>query len=517
MQPQTYVAGKEFPFNDIGTSYAKETIIRLNEQKIMNGTSDNVFSPAKPITRAEFIITVNRILGLESVSSSVPAYKDVAKGDWFYSGVQAQTELGLTEGKGDGTFAPFQPVTRQEAAVWIVRILNEQASGTGTGLNYGYKDADLIAPWARPYVAAMSKLGLMEGSGGRFNPVQSLTRQETATILDRILQNDAWSRKLSAKAPAAIQLGWQYDQTDEQFKQSVLKSNVNVLSPRWFFLNEDGSISDHSDANLSAWAKKNGKQVWAMFGNRLNQENTHSLLSSGEKSAAAIAKIKSLAVKSGLHGINLDFENVAATDGRAFTAFVSELARQLHANGMTLSVDVSPDLGTDWTEAFDYASLGKIADYIVLMGYDEHWAGGPAGSVSSLPWVEYGLETLLKQVPASKVILALPLYVRDWTVDSKGNTINSEDLSLGEQFQRIARFGVKPEWNSQLGQYTTKYYSSAAHKIWLEDSRSLTQKYTMALEENIAGFAYWSIGGDTPEVWPALRNAAKYSAIKSQR
>ncbi len=484
----------------------------------MNGTSEGLFSPAKAITRAEFLITVNRMLGLEPVASTIPAYRDVAKSDWFYSGVQAQTELGLTEGKGNGTFAPFHPVTRQEAAVWIVRILNGQtSSGTGAKANSGYRDDALIATWARPYVNAMSNLGLMEGSGGQFNPNQSLTRQEAAMILDRLLQNEAWSRKFSARAATLIHMGWQYDQSDAQFKQSVLKSNVNVLSPRWFFLNQDGSISDHSDATLSAWAIKNGKQVWGMFGNRLNQENTHYLLSSGKRTTAAIIKIRDIAVKSGVHGINLDFENVASADRKTFTSFVAELARQLHESGMTLSVDVSPDLGTDWTEAFDYAALGKSADYIVLMGYDEHWAGGAAGSVSSLPWVQRGVDTLLKQVPSAKVILALPLYVRDWEVDGNGNTIKSEDLSLGEQSQRIGRLGAKTEWNSQLAQYTAKYYASAAHRIWLEESRSLTQKYAMAMEHNLAGFAYWHIGGDTPDIWPALRNAAKYSAIQAQK
>ncbi|WP_410768974.1 S-layer homology domain-containing protein [Fontibacillus sp. BL9] len=514
IQPITYVSGKELPFKDIESSYAKEAIIRLNSKQIMNGTSEFLFSPAKPITRAEFFITINRMLGLESVASSVPAYRDVRKSHWFYSGVQAQTELGLTEGKGDGTFAPFQSVTRQEAAVWIIRILNERTGGSGPIDEY--QDDASIAIWARPYVSAITDLGLMEGSSERFNPNRSLTRQETAVILDRLLQNDNWSRKLTAKTAPGIQMGWQFGQTDEQYKRSVLKSNVNVLSPRWFFLNKDGSISDHSEPTLATWAKQNGKQVWALFGNRLNQENTQMLLSSPEKTAAAITTIVNLAVKNGILGINLDFENVAPSDRKKFTAFVAELARQLHANKMTLSVDVSPDLNTDWTDGFDYAALGKSADYIVLMGYDEHWSGGKAGSVSSLPWVQYGLDTLLNEVPASKVILGLPLYVRDWEINSKGDTIKSEDLSLGEQIQRLNRVGAKPEWNNELAQYTATYYSAAAHRVWLEESRSLSEKYGMAKNRNIAGFAYWHIGGETAEIWPALRNAEKYSAVKSQ-
>lgn len=515
IQPQTPASGMDQPFRDIGQSYAKDAILRLYSEGILKGTSENLFSPAKPITRAEFLVTMNRILELEAVDSSIPAYKDVAEGSWYYADIQAATELGLSEGKGAGVFAPAQPVTRQEAAVMIVRILNEpESASTRSGR---YADETSIAAWARPSVNAISELGLMEGSDGRFNPVQPLTRQEIATILDRLLQNQTWSEKLSDKAVPRIQIGWQYGQTDEEYKQSILKSNVNVLAPRWFFLDENGGMTDVSDASLVAWAQKNGKQVWALFGNRLNMENTHALLSSQEKTSAVIAKIKNQALKLGLRGINLDFENVAPGDRAAFTAFVASLAGQLHANGLVLSVDVSPDLGTDWTEAFDYAALGKSADYMVLMGYDEHWSGGSSGSVASLPWVQKGLDTLLKKVPASKVILGLPLYTRDWTVNGNGATVNTEELRLPEQNNRLRRLGLSPVWNGSLGQYTTEYRSSGAqHRIWLEETRSLTKKYAMALDRNVAGIAFWHIGGETPEIWKALRNAEKYDAVKSQ-
>lgn len=342
-----------------------------------------------------------------------------------------------------------------------------------------------------------------------------MSRQETAVILDRLLQNTVWSSKLAAKVPDRVQLGWQYQQSNAEFKQSVLSSNVNVLSPRWFFLDADGGISDSGSSELVSWAHQHGKKVWAMFGNRLNQENTKALLASPAKTSAAITKVVQLAQKYGLDGINLDFENVAPANRKAFTSFVTELAKQLHDKDITLSVDVSPDLGTDWTEAFDYAAIGKQADYVVLMGYDEHWSGGEAGLVASLPWVRSGLDTLLEEVEASKVILGMPLYTRDWTVNPSGAAQSSEDLRLGEQTQRVSTFGLRPSWNSKLGQYVASYVSGGkTHQIWLEDSRSLSSKYSMALERDVAGFAYWHIGGETSDIWPALRNAAKYHALK---
>ncbi|MNZ41616.1 putative sporulation-specific glycosylase YdhD [compost metagenome] len=515
IQPMAQVGSKGLPYSDIANSYAKEAIMNLYNKNIMNGTSSSLFSPKEPVTRAQFMTTLIRLLNLEPVNSSIPAYSDVKKTAWYYGAVQASTDLGLTEGAGNGTFNPDQSVTRQEAATWIVRTL-KQAAAEANGASYtGYTDDKSISAWARSYVSIISKLGVMEGSEGAFHPKQALTRQETAMILNRLLQNDDFSAKLNQAYKPGIQIGWQYSQTNEEFKASILQSNVNILSPRWYFLDSSGSFSDHTDTSLVKWGNQNGKKIWALFGNRSDQKITHQLLSSSEKSSAMIARIKSAVVKNGLHGINLDFENVAPADRNSLTAFVTKLANELHSVNAVLSVDVSPNLNSDWTEAFDYEALGKSADYIVMMGYDEHWSGGLyPGSVASLPWVENGLNTLIADVPGSKIILALPFYNRDWIVNSKGLSPSSEDITLSEQANRVANKNSAVKWDQKSGQYTFSYWkSSTQHKIWLEESRSLSLKYKMALENNIAGFAYWSIGGETADIWTTLRNVAKYHAM----
>lgn len=500
------------PFIDIQGSYAKDAIINLHKKNIMNGITSELFSPTKKITRAEFMTTLIRLLRLEPSSSSrVPAYKDVPTTAWYYGSVQTATELALTDGVGEGRFEPNKPLTRQEAAAWIIRALKQSTSTTATG----YKDASAIAIWARPYISTISKLGIMQGNEGRFYPNQAITRQETAVILDRLLQNKRWSTVIEAENKTTkIQLGWQYGQTTKEYEQSIQNSNINVLSPRWYYLDKDETIGDYTNSALLTWAKNNGKKVWPLIGNRSSQEITHQFLSSTQRSAAGVQKIKELVIKYKLDGINLDFENVAPADRKNFSAFVTSLSEQLHSIGAVLSVDVSPDLGSDWTEVFDYRLLGQKADYIVLMGYDEHWSGSSSpGPVASLPWVRSGLDTLLKEVPAKKVILALPYYNRDWTINQKGTALTSEDISLGEQAELLKRIGITPVWDSKIGQYTVDYYKSGiAHRLWLEESRSLSLKYQMAVDRQIAGFAYWSIGGETPDIWTSLSNAERYSS-----
>ncbi|MGG6309962.1 S-layer homology domain-containing protein [Paenibacillus macerans] len=510
---QEPAAADQLPYDDISDSYARNAIIRLNDIDVMKGTSASLFSPNRAISRAEFMTTLMRLFKVEPVASAVPAYTDVRKTDWYYGTVQAATELGLTEGLGGGIFNPNQPLTRQEAAAWIVRALKQTA--TAPVEPYGYKDDAIAAAWAKPYIGSVTELGLMQGSDGKFHPTQSITRQETAVILDRLLQDVRWTGAIAASASPLIQIGWQYGQLTEAYQQSVLKSNVNVLAPRWYFLESTGTISDSTVPSLVTWAKNNGKQVWAMVGNRFDQETTHKMLASSTLSSDAIQSLKSFVQKYGLHGINVDFENVLASDRDLYTGFIAKLAKELHSVSAVLSVDLPPDLGSDWSDAYNYAELAKSADYLVIMAYDEHWSGYKAGSVASLGWVQKHLDKLLAKVPADRLILGMPLYTRDWSLNGQGSTLSSEDISLPEQNKRIGAYGAVPKWNAEAAQYTMEYWKSGTkHRIWLEDARSLSAKFRLGSERAIAGYAYWHIGGESTDVWTSLKNAEKYAEYK---
>lgn len=508
--PKSVSANYETIFKDIEHSYAKQAIIQLHSKNVISGTAKETYSPKKPMTRAEFMTTLIRMLNLDSSISVVPAYSDVPTNAWFYGTIQAATEIGITEGMGNGYFEPDKTITRQEAAAWIVRIFKQN---TRTIYSTAYLDDVMISNWARTYVDAVSRLGLMEGSNDRFYPTKSLTREEAAMLLYRVTGKSSWMQALDSQYAEPIHLGWQYSQTTAQYKQSLADSMVNVLSPRWFFLNSDGKIGNNADPSLVTWANKNGKKVWAMVGNRFDDATTHKMLASPELSAAAVRDLKSFVTKYGLHGINVDFENVKPADRELLSSFIDSLAKELDTVSATLSIDVSPDLGTDWTDAFDYKALGKSVDYVVLMGYDEHWTGGiKAGSVASLPWVTKGLDTLIKEVPAHKTILGMPLYNREWEVNQAGKLLSSRDILLGEQSRFIQSNPSVPKWDAKLGQYVMNYTKSdIPQQMWLEESRSLSRKYEMGANRKVAGYAYWHVGGETPEVWPSLRNMERYS------
>ncbi|WP_246058075.1 S-layer homology domain-containing protein [Paenibacillus illinoisensis] len=500
-------------FQDISTSYAKDAITHLVNEGIAAGTSETRFEPKKAVTRAEFATFAVRLLGLKPVKNNISPYNDTRSTEWYYGNVSAMTNLSILEGKGQGTFQPNASITREEAAALLVRMLKQTSGSTGL-LSTTYVDASDISVWAKPYVQKVYQLGLMRGNDGLFRPQDQVTREEAAVMLDAILQKKEWSQQLKNADSLGIQLGWQYNSTTAEFKKQVEQSNVNTLVPRWFFINSSMQITDHTDSALLTWASSTNREVWPLLGNRSDAAMTHQMLSSSANRTSVITQVTAYVKKYQLDGINVDFENVLPADRAGMTAFVTSLAASLHTIGAVVSVDVSPDLGTDWTEAFDYAKLGAVSDYMVLMGYEEHWNGDPiAGSVASLPWVERALDTMLTDVVRAKVILALPLYTRDWS--SASPATGSWDITLAEQGTRARAVGSVRQWNAGLEQYVIGYSNNGlARYIWAEESRSLTAKVRMSTDRKIAGLAYWYMGGETADVWDAISNASRIESYQ---
>lgn len=146
------------------------------------------------------------------------------------------------------------------------------------------------------------------------------------------------------------------------------------------------------------------------------------------------------------------------------------------------------------------------------MGYDEHWGdGSEAGSNASIGFDEAAVNKLLKLVPSQKVILGVPFYNRDWDLKKDGSVESSAFISLGEQNALISKYGIRPLWDAKIGQYTAAYMKNGIqHKIWVEDGRSLTEKYKLAVKSKLAGLAYWYVGGESPDIWISLKNADRF-------
>ncbi|MEK5058868.1 MULTISPECIES: S-layer homology domain-containing protein [unclassified Paenibacillus] len=502
----------EPPFRDISNSYAKEAIVRLYNKGIVRGTTLTTFEPGKKVTRAELAKMMVAALRLDPTMNDLTPFKDLKEKDWYYGDISALLNLGIVQGRSENYFAPKSDVTREEAAALMVRMLKSAPNPIEASAELPYIDHKQTSKWAWGYISQVTQLGFMQGDSGAFRPNDSLTRAEAAVLLDRILQAPAIKSELNISEADPILLGWQYDSTTAEYEKQVLDAGINTLSPRWYFLDETEVVQDHTDQRLLTFAKRNKLNIWGMVGNRANAEMTHRVLSNAVLREATVSKLVDYAKKYELAGLNIDFENVSPEEREYLTLFMTSLYSKLTSIGVTLSIDVSPDLGTSWTAAFDYKALGEVADYVVLMGYEEHWNGSStAGSVASIPWLEYAVQRLQQNVPKDKIIAALPTYTRNWSLSSP--QLGSYDISLKTQGEIYRQYSPAMKWNSDIAQYTLTYTSQGISRgIWAEDSRSLSAKTTLFEAYDVAGYAFWYMGSETSDVWTAMNNARQYAA-----
>ncbi len=288
---------------------------------------------------------------------------------------------------------------------------------------------------------------------------------------------------------------------------------VNVVSPTWFELKDGkGNIRSKADKAYTARAHNRGKQVWGLFSNAFEADWTREMLSDYDTRSQAIRQVLKEAKTFNLDGINLDFENVYTEDKAPYVEFVREFTVLAREAGLTVSVDVTPKSNTEmWSAFLDRRALGETVDFMMLMAYDEHWASSPeAGSVASLPWVEASVKRILEEdkVPASKLVLGIPLYTRVWTeTEENGETkVSSSAVGMETSQRLIQENKAKKELLEDVGQHYAEYEEDGELKrIWLEDAESLKRRIALAQHYKLAGAASWTRSFASKQAWEVLQ------------
>ena len=282
-------------------------------------------------------------------------------------------------------------------------------------------------------------------------------------------------------------------------------TSLNVISPTWYAVSSnEGDVRNFVSSSYIKTAHSKGLEVWALLDNFTGGDiSTHEFLSHSSSRAAIISNVVDSAVANEIDGINLDFEMVAAEDGQSYIQFVREMSIACRKAGLVFSIDNYVPM--NFNDFYDLEEQGAVADYIIIMGYDEHYGGSPeAGSVASLGYVENGIINTLKEVDASKVINAVPFYTRIW--HTEGGELSSEAVSMKTAKDYISNHSIKMEWNPEAGQNYGEYTDGSGnlHQIWMEDTLSLSQKIDSMKANNIAGIAEWSLGMETSDVWEVI-------------
>ena len=279
-------------------------------------------------------------------------------------------------------------------------------------------------------------------------------------------------------------------------------TGVNVISPTWFYLTDtSGNIASIASADYVSQAHEKGLQVWGLIDNFTQEVSTTETLSSTAARQNIISQLIQAAKDVGMDGINVDFESLSEDVGIHFLEFLRELSIECHKNNLVLSVD-NP-VPEDFTSHYDRAEQGRVVDYVIIMGYDEHYVGSEAGSVASLPWVEQGIQDTLDEVPAERVINAIPFYTRLWR--TTGGNVTSEAIGMDQAQQTIAENNVETYWDKTTSQNYGKYdIDNSTYQIWLEDAQSVAEKVKLVSKYDLAGVSAWKLGFENSGIWQVI-------------
>lgn len=281
--------------------------------------------------------------------------------------------------------------------------------------------------------------------------------------------------------------------------------NLNVISPTWFKLcDNEGGYTSFASADYVQKAHDRGLEVWALIENIEYKDSIsmYEILSSTTTRQKLIDSLMNDLITYGIDGINVDFEQLSMDCGEHFVEFIRELSVACRKNGKVLSVDNY--VPRDFNDYYDRKEQGIVADYVIVMGYDEHYAGSKeAGSVASIDYVEDGIAQTVKEVPAEKVINAIPFYTRIWETTGDGISSQAVDMVTAEQF--ISNHGITAEWDETTCQNYGEYTSGdSRYQVWLEDADSIRVKLNVMENYGIGGVAEWRLGFEKPEIWDVI-------------
>ncbi len=403
----------------------------------------------------------------------------------------------------------------------------------------------IYTEWGEKLTAEISKDTQIRTKGGIKSPIlREITKGETVEILEEM---ESWSKVKTADSvigyvenkmltnrntvtemavrdyaeeeyasislPEKVSLGWHYigglggnDTLDAMVAEG---KGMNVIAPTWFSLKDnEGNYRSYASTKYVEKAHSYGLQVWGVWDN-FNYKNetgedvsSYEILSVSAKRQKLVQSMVDTSLAVGVDGINIDFEGLTEDCGEHYIQFLKELSVLCRSNGLILSVDNYVPF--NFNNYYRLDIQGKITDYVIIMGYDEHWHGsGDPGSVASINYVSNGLDRTLEQVPAEKVVNALAFYTILWKTD--GAKVTDEYITLENIQDFVTRMNITPVWDEETCQNYAEWKSgSVLYQIWLEDAESLKVKLNVMNAKDIAGVAVWRLDYGPAWAWELL-------------
>ena len=336
--------------------------------------------------------------------------------------------------------------------------------------------------------------------------IQTEDISEPEAIEARTAKKDSYER---ITRDHKINLVWQQststESNDAMAEMTAEMTGVNVISPTWFSVtDETGTISSLASADYVKLAHEAGREVWGLIDNFNEAFDETTDLAYASVRSRIIEQLLAEAASCGMDGINVDFENLKEAGIPHYLQFLRELTSAAHAQNLVVSVDTP--VPQAYTMYYQRGEQARFVDYMIVMAYDEHFAGSEeAGSVSSLPFVQQAVEEMTRVMPADQVICGIPFYTRVWTEKFGQSAITSEVLGMDGAKNYAKENQMTETWDASLGQnVATVETSDARYTIWMEDEQSMEEKLKVIQSADLAGVAEWKLGFECADVWSLI-------------
>ena len=336
--------------------------------------------------------------------------------------------------------------------------------------------------------------------------IQTEDISEPEAIEARTAKKDSYER---ITRDHKINLVWHQststESNDAMAEMTAGMTGVNVISPTWFSVtDETGTISSLASADYVKLAHEAGREVWGLIDNFNEAFDETTDLAYASVRSRIIEQLLAEAASCGMDGINVDFENLKEAGIPHYLQFLRELTSAAHAQNLVVSVDTP--VPQAYTMYYQRGEQARFVDYMIVMAYDEHFAGSEeAGSVSSLPFVQQAVEEMTRVMPADQVICGIPFYTRVWTEKFGQSAITSEVLGMDGAKNYAKENQMTETWDASLGQnVATVETSDARYTIWMEDEQSMEEKLKVIQSADLAGVAEWKLGFECADVWSLI-------------
>lgn len=342
-----------------------------------------------------------------------------------------------------------------------------------------------------------------------FTAVTALEKKNGLKV-DGQVGREEWNILYGSRSPKVVLGYYTVDYPGDKLSQNSLVNSSRLVNQAAMFdfrIDSKGNISGKVSYEGIREAGKKGAKALMVVHNFINGAfdpwTGYGAVASAASRSNLVDNIVRIIENNGYDGVNIDLEGLPAEAKAGYNAFLKELGARLKARSKLLTVAIpakTGDAGNSWSGAYDYRTIGRLADYVVIMTYDEHWIGGPPGPVASLPWVKRVIDYSVSTIPPQKVLMGVGCYGYDWPAGQNGKTVKWKDLpGLIKSYGNV-------KWDNYYSvPYLTYTKNGVYHQVWFENQYSLAIKLKLAENYGLGGIAMWRLGFEDATFWDTIK------------